>query len=227
MQSTIPFIAHLNSSGRAGCLRSLGRTFGQQRTGQGGLVPLALSAAVREYLPFLERDADQAQPRRKRMSAPADNNTFVKPIKQCFVRNPRVMPMTRIMLTLLSGWAGQGGSIETTIGIVAAKLGRSRRQVFRYLQDALEEGYLSYSRTADRIGRYTGIRIRLNFAAIRFTHFLKPKNKSKTAETLDVPYMADTNNKFINLKETDADLWETLGRFASSAGYEMPDATLP
>lgn len=196
----------------------------KNRSGQGGMMLLAHCASVQEYLPYAERPADTMQPRRKSLAAPQDNNTFVKPIKQCFVKNPRLMPMTRLMLTLLSGWAGQGGSIETTIGIIAKHIGRCRRQVFRYLQDALEEGYLYYSRTKDRIGRYTGIKIRLNFGAIRFTRCRTPKNRSKTAQTLDVTFESDTNNKYIFNKDSDPGMWDKLSRFAASAGFVLPDS---
>ena len=129
--------------------------------------------------------------------------------------------MTRLMLALLSGWAGQGGPIETTIGIIAKHVGRSSRMVFNYLQDAAEEGYLYYSRTKDRIGRYTGIKIRLNFFAIR--HQTKPQKQSKPAQTLDMKLSAETNSKSIYTKGRDLDLDTKLERLASSFGYEIPD----
>lgn len=157
------------------------------------------------------------------MDAPADNNTFVKPIRQSFVKNPRLMPMTRIMITLLSGWAGHGGTIETTIGIIAKHVGRCRRQVFRYLKDAVEEGYLFYNRTKDRIGRYTGIRISLNFPVIRFNTSRKPKKQSKAAEKLDVTLKSETNGKHLFNRDIDPDLWDRLERFANSSGFTMPD----
>jgi len=185
---------------------------------------LAMTAPMMTLLPYAGQGGDPFKPRRKSMDAPPDNNTFVKPIKQCFVKNPRLMPMTRLMLTLISGWAGQGGAIETTTGILAKHLGRCRRQVFRYLNDAMEEGYLFYNRTKDRIGRYTGIRVWLNFPAIRFTRFRKSKTERKAAETLDVTLNTETNgNTYIN-RCTDDGLWDTLERFAASSGLTMPDA---
>lgn len=174
-------------------------------------------------LPYVGQGGDPSKPRRKNMDAPPDNNTFVKPIKQCFVKNPRLMPMTRLMLTLISGWAGQRGAIETTTGILAKHLGRCRRQIFRYLQDAAEEGYLYYNRTKDRIGRYTGIRVWLNFPAIRFTRFRKSQTERKAAENLDVTLKAETNgNTYINRRMDDG-LWDTLERFAASSGLVMPE----
>ncbi|MFM9950171.1 MAG: hypothetical protein ACKV1O_19715 [Saprospiraceae bacterium] len=222
MHDLTPFVSR-SASSRAGGFHSPKHTsFTERRSGQGGLVSIAHSALVRAYLPFAQPVGDSSLPRRKSLYAPEDNNTFVKPLKQCFVKNPRLMPMTRIMLTLLSGWAGQGGSIETTIGIVAKHLGRCRRQVFRYLQDAAEEGYVYYSKTKDRIGRYTGVRIKLNFAAIRFTHFRKTEKRSKPAATIEVTHESETNDKFILKREDDPDLWQRLECLATSAGYEMP-----
>ena len=152
-----------------------------------------------------------------------DNNTFVKPIKQGFVKNGRMMPMTRIMLTLLAGWAGQGGCIKTTTGIIGKHLGRCRRQIFRYLQDAVEEGYLTYSRTKDRVGRYTGINIWLNFAAIRFSNTRKPKKAANAPEMLDVTQESETNSKFLYNKEADPKMEAALGRFAATLDFELPD----
>lgn len=189
----------------------------------GSFSALSLIPSVMEQLPFVDQNNDPMVPRRKSMMAPPDNNTFVKPIKQCFVKNPRLMPMTRLMLTLLSGWAGLGGKIETTTGIIAKHLGRCRRQVFRYLKDAVEEGLLFYDRTKDRIGRYTGIRIWLNFPAIRFTRFRKPKTVQKTAENLDVTLKSETNGKLLYNRDMDTDLWERLERFAAASGLTMPE----
>ncbi len=182
---------------------------------------LGTTSIVKSLLPYTKgQGADPDLPKRKSLDAPIDNHTFVKPIKQCFIKNPRLMPMTRIMLTLLVGWAGQGGSIKTTVGIIAKHLGRSRRQVFRYLKDAVEEGYLTYSRTKDRIGLYTGISVWLNFPAIRFTKF-----KAKTKKPADkhrkpaVTYTSDTNHKnILNTKKGD-ELWKSLLEFGTTLGY--------
>ena len=197
--------------------------FSETRSGAGGLLSLSRTSALRQYLPFLEKAYHSGQPRRKSLEAPADKNLFVKPIKQSFVKNPRTMPMTRLMLTLLSGWAGQGGSIETTTGTIGKHLNRCRRQVFRYLKDAEEEGYLFYSRTKDRIGRYTGIRIWLNFPAIRYTHRKRDKECRKNAESLDVTYRSDTNSKYIYNKKRDPELCHRLEQMASTYGFKLPE----
>lgn len=182
----------------------------------GGFTPLQNLQTLMKYSPHYVADYDPTKLRRKNLVAPTDNGTFVKPLKQCFVKNPRLMPMSKIMLTLLVGWAGQGGSLKTTTGIIGKHLSRCRRQVFRYLQDAVEEGYLSYSRTKDKIGRYIGIKIWLNFGAIQ--HQNKRKSK-KTAENIDVTHTSETNDKYILDSTKDKELWNKLSRLASSLGY--------
>ncbi|MEM8527822.1 MAG: hypothetical protein AAGG68_24485 [Bacteroidota bacterium] len=201
---------------------------------------LATIPSIQSYLPHAPKPKIITQPNRKSLRAPIDKDTFVKPIKQCFVKNPRLMPMTRLMLTLIAGWAGQGASIETTTGIIAKHLSRSRRQVFRYLKDAMEEGYLSYSKTKGRSGLYTGIKIWLNFGAIRFTRFQKKNKTPKTPKSTesrtnsDVPLMSDTNTKQIyNNKKIQEDeklmkrllsFGETLGYFEKKNGASNPTA---
>ena len=180
---------------------------------------LALTSPMLSLLPYAGQGGDPSKPRRKSMDAPVDNNTFVKPIRQSFVKNPRLMPMTRLMLTLLSGWAGRGDAIKTTIGIIAKHMGRCRRQVFRYLKDAVEEGYLFYSRTKDRIGRYTGVRISLNFPAIRFKTSRKPQKHSKAAENLDVTLKSETNGKSLYTNRKDDEIWKKLISFGETLGY--------
>lgn len=189
----------------------------------GTFSPLGLTSTLMEYKPYFMKDIDPSKPKRKSMIAPFDNNTFVKPIKQCFVRNPRLMPMTKMMLTLLSGWAGKGGSISTTTGAIGRNLSRCRRQVFRYLQDAREEGFLSYTRRKDRMGRYIGIKIWLNFAAIRHDFRKKGNRVRKAAETIDVTQKSEINNNLLILKEQDPVHWEVLQRLASTIGCEMPE----
>lgn len=184
---------------------------------------MSYTSALMQYKPHFIANIDPSKPRRKSMVAPTDNNTFVKPIRQCFVKNPRMMPMTRMMLTLLAGWSGAGGSIETTTGIIGKHLSRCRRQVFRYLKDAVEEGYLSYTRTKDRIGRYTGIKLWLNFSAIRFEANKKSNGKQKNAETLDVTQKSETNSKYIYKPIKDDELHDALARLASLQGFELDD----
>lgn len=187
--------------------------------GAGAFSSLAMTSPIMAFLPYAQKNHDPTSPRRKGMDVPIDKNTFVKPIKQCFVKNPRLMPMTRLMLTLISGWAGNGGAIKTTTGIIAKHIRRCRRQVFRYLKDAVEEGYLSYSRTKDCAGRYTGIRIWLNFPAIRFTTSRKQKKHGKPAEKLAMTLKSETNCKSILNTEKDDEIWNCLLSFGKTLGY--------
>lgn len=176
-----------------------------------------------QYAPYFQKDIDPDRPKRKSMIVPVDKNTFVRPIKQSFVKNPRLMPMTRVMLTLLAGWAGHGGALETTTGIIGKHLSRCRRQVFRYLQDAVEEGYLFYSKTKDRIGRYTGIKITLNFGAICHSRkHSKPRIDPKPAENLDVTLKPETKPTILLNNQKDDELWEKLASLATTAGFLDP-----
>ena len=112
------------------------------------------------------------------------NKAFIKPIKQDFIKDSRLLPMNRCMLALLVGWAGQEQAIETTRGIIAKHIGRSVRQISRYLAEAVEAGYLTYAYTKDRIGYITGIKIYLNFAALKPQ---KPIKKAKKKPQKDRP----------------------------------------
>lgn len=166
----------------------------------------------------IKQNADT--PKRKSLELQSPNFGFVKPVKQDFVRNPRLMPMTRCMVLMLLGWAGQEQPLETTMGIIAKKLGRSVRQVQRYLKDAIEEGYLYYSRTKNRWGYYTGIKIHLNFFALKPA---KPKKRRKQGTT----YKSDTNNNYINKRENtpqEQDFLDKLNSIAARNGIALvPD----
>jgi len=194
-------------------------SYTQSQKRAGGFTPFGMTAPMLRLLPQTI-EADFSRPLRKHMEAPVDKNRFVKAIRQCFIKNPRLMPMTRIMLTLISGWAGDGRPIETTIGIIAKHLGKSRRQVFRYLKDAVEEGYLFYSRTKNRKGMYTGVKLRLNLSAIRYFSKQKtPKDKQQNGRIPDVTHQAETNNKYILKTKEDDVLWSRLVSFGEKLGY--------
>ena len=184
-----------------------------------GLRLLINTSCISKYKPHFQDEIDPDRPLRKSMLAPPEQGTFVKPIKQCFIKNPRLSPMTRIMLTLLTGWAGKGGPIETTTGIVGKHLSRCRRQVYRLLKDAEEEGYLYYTRTKDAIGRFTGIKIYLNFGAIRFKTFHRkgelPEKPAPRRGTLK----SETNPKVLYNTNNDSELWEHLAKLAHTMGY--------
>ena len=186
---------------------------------------LIQSQTLMQYSPYFEAEIDPDQPLRKSMIAPTDNGSFVKPIKQSFIRNPRLSPMTRVLLTLLSGWSGSGEPITTTTGILGKHITRSRRTVFSLLKDAVEEGYLTYVRTKCRLGKYTGIKIYLNFAAIRFTGFSKKKETAEISRSSRGKFSADTNTKQLLSKNNTQDntqLWDRLAKLAHTAGYLTP-----
>jgi len=186
---------------------------------------LIQSQTLMQYSPYFEAEIDPDQPLRKSMIAPSDNGSFVKPIKQSFIRNPRLSPMTRVLLTLLSGWSGSGEAIKTTTGILGKYITRSRRTVFSLLKDAVEEGYLTYVRTKCRLGKYTGIKIYLNFAAIRFTGFAKKKETPEISRSSRGKFSADTNTKQLlskNNTQDDTQLWDRLAKLAHTAGYLNP-----
>lgn len=158
---------------------------------------LSQIASVFAYTPFMAGfdDAPPTSVRRKTLAPPKASNAFVRPIRQDVMKNPRMMPMTRVIVCLLFGWAGKDQAIDTTFSILARHFGRSTRQMMRYLQDAQEEGYLTYTRRKDRIGRWIGIRIRLNFAAIKSLPIIKIKPKSP--ENIAMTRESETKDKSI------------------------------
>ncbi len=153
-------------------------------------------------------------PSRAKAIEPEDNGTFILPMKQCFMKNRRIMDSTARMVSLLAGWAGQGIAIETTQGIIARHIGKSVRQVQRMLLDAWREGYLTYSYTKNRRGMITGIKIFL-----RFTRILKEKSmktRTKPATTIT----SDTNRNINIYKKKDDRVGERLRLMAKAMGLE-------
>lgn len=150
-----------------------------------------------------------ALPRRYFYQRPEDNGTFILPLKQSFIKDARLMPGTRCMLALLAGWAGQGGVLEITEGTIGKHIGRSIRQVYRYLKDASREGYLRYGYTKNRLGMITGLRIWLTFDLIRsLKNNEKPKNTRKQART----QRSETNKTYIYNRKKDPELEKKLDR---------------
>jgi hypothetical protein len=181
----------------------------------------SLSSVLRNQAMIVPSAYLPHQPKRKSLARPLDNGTFVLPLKQSFIKDARIMPGTTRMLALLAGWVGKGDKpiLETTKGIIGKHLGREVRQIYRYLKDAMEEGYLLYTCTKNRMGYITGIKIWLNTLAIRkSTNTTKSKNGEKQART----QVSDTNEKLILNKGKDSDLWKRLERLAQTAGFEMP-----
>lgn len=150
---------------------------------------------------------------RSKAIEPVDNGTFILPLKQSFMKNRRIMDSTARLIALLSGWAGQGGPIETTQGILAKHIGKSVRQIQRILQDAWREGYLTYSYTKSRIGMITGIRIYLRFERIRGQKFVQMRRKPGTTQ------MSDTNENSFNYNK-DEGMEQLLQRLGKTMGID-------
>lgn len=147
-------------------------------------------------------------PKRHFYQRPEDNGAFVLPVKQSFVKDARLMPGTRCMLSLLVGWAGTGRAIETTQGNIGKHLGRCARQVKRYLDDAIREGYLTYNYTKNRF-MITGIKIFLNFDLLRPNLKKKAKNGRKSDRT----FKSDTNTLLKDSYIIDKELERKLDSF--------------
>lgn len=173
-------------------------------------------------LPFVAPPKFAAdQPRRKSLPRPRDQGTFVLPIKQSFVKDARIMPGTMRLLTLLAGWKGnQKGMISTTQVILGRHLHRSTRQIYRYLQDATEEGYLLYCYVKNKLGQIIGTKIWLNTLAIRRKTTPPKKNGPARPRKPDQTLMSDSNDKDFNIKDIDPDLWDRLEKFRIAAGFK-------
>ena len=183
---------HLFSNGLARSLVS-GRPEADQRLWAEQVMGLDAATLPRRY--FLER--------------PKDNGAYVLPLKQSFIKDARLMPGTRLMLALLTGWAGTGRPLDLTEGTIAQHLRRSVRQVFRYLKDAAREGYLRYAYTKNRIGMITGLKIYLSFPLLRPD--LKRKPRIKPANPARTP-ASDTNTLIKDSYLIDPELCARLDR---------------
>ncbi|MEM9374654.1 MAG: hypothetical protein AAGA72_00430 [Pseudomonadota bacterium] len=142
--------------------------------------------------------------KRKTNFRPPTSGKFVLPIRQSLVMDARMSPGTTRMIVLLAGWSGGGRPVETTLGIIGKHLGRSSRQVQRYLRDAAEEGYLYFRKVVNRLGYVVGLRIVLCKAAIFAPKRTKAPSQtsSNLAERRRIPATTDTSdtnkNIFIN-----------------------------
>lgn len=122
------------------------------------------------------------------------------------------MPGTRCMLAMLVGWAGQGAPLELTENTIAKHIGRSVRQVYRYLQDAVREGYLRYYHTKNRMGMITGIKIWLTFDLIRSIKSKPAPKLSKNLRKSEQTQRSEINKTDIYTKKKDPELDEKLER---------------
>lgn len=194
----------------------------QKPRGGGGFQSLSYAPVLKALPAYYDPEAVKpGLPKRFFFAKPNDTGAYIKALKQTVVKDARLSPGTRLMIILLSGWAGAGKAIPTTIGNIAKNMCRSRRTVATYLQDAIRFGYLSYSRSKSRIGYYTGITIYLQFEIIRktFKENELPENSKKTAVFRDVKNPIETKkNIFIN-DHSDNELMGALAKFALKAGF--------
>lgn len=148
-------------------------------------------------------------PKRHFIQRPVDNGTYILPLKQSFIKDARLMPGTRCMLALLVGWAGHGRGLQLTQARIAKHLGRSVRQVYRYLKDAADNGYLTYNYTKTRIGMITGISVFLRLDR------LKPKKKERPGKVVNQARTqeSDTNATSFNSYVYDDELEKKLKSF--------------
>ena len=151
-------------------------------------------------------------PKRYFKQRPADDGTFILPLKQSFMKDPRLSPGTKVMLSLLAGWAGHGHKLQLTKARIGKHIDRSVRQVYRYIQEAVREGYLYYGRTKDRLGYITGLWIKLNLDIIRAPKKQKQSNKPRNRAR---PHVSETNETILNNYKDDDELEDRLGRLRS------------
>lgn len=201
----------------------------------GGFSPLSAIATIKQYEPYKDKPQIKYQPKRKSLKATPDDGRFVLPLKLCFLSNPRLSSTCKIMLSVLMAWNGAGGSIKTTMSTIGKHISRTRRTIFTLIQEAKEEGYLTYSRLKSRDGYYIGIKIFLNTMAIRKQKSKKTDNDKPSIDTLnqskidenlavnhrnqDVKNSIQINRNIYLNKEKDDELMETLARFAVKLGY--------
>ena len=152
-------------------------------------------------------------PRRKQLFRPVDDGTFVLPLKQSFIKDPRCMPGTKIMVAMLTGWAGTQQSIVTSMRVIGEHLNRSTRQVYRYLQEAMEEGYLLYCQVKNRLGYITGIKIWINRPAIRRKTRKFGPVAARPRRNPGMTQKSDINEKKFNSTHEDPEIKAAPDRF--------------
>ena len=151
-------------------------------------------------------------PRRYDLAPPEETGAFVLPTLQSFFMDARMMPNTGRMIALLTGWAGVGNTVTTTLGVLGGKMNRCTQQIRRYLKDARRLGYLDYSFNRSRItGMITGLRITL------CTALIKPPRREQAPKTPAKPGVThkERSNKkhiYINTKQ-DRELDQRLKKF--------------
>ena len=109
------------------------------------------------------------KPHRLSLRAPAATQTYLLPVKESVIDDPRLSRGTLRFLLKLWRWSqGKSSTVRTTLGIVARQLGVSTRQVRRYHHDAAELGYiLQIGHRFGRDGMIVGMFYSLNLALFK------------------------------------------------------------
>lgn len=193
----------------------------------GSFSPLSSIPSIQQFKPFTDKPSISFQPKRKQLEAPQDDGTFILPMKQSFMKNPRLGHGVKIMLSILLGLGGNECVIKITTGTLGSMMNRSRRTIYSYIQEGVSEGYLTYSKLKSKIGYYIGLKIYLNYKAIRKSKPIKkevkqPTTLPKTAETSDVQFSSEINRNININNQKDKELMATLTRFALEIGYIKP-----
>lgn len=144
-------------------------------------------------------------PLRKGLARPQQTDLFVLPVRQSLIKDPRIMPGTARLILLLAGWSGKEREVFTKLATLAKHLGRSVRQVQRYIKDAAEEGYLYFGYQKGEGGYITGLKIRLNpsavFAPKRALRKFRAEQKMLEAQESQATTLpTDTNGNFLFYK---------------------------
>lgn len=173
---------------------------------------------------------------------PEDKGTFVLPVKQTLIKNARLMPGTRCMLMLLAGWSGKAydnrrgpddrdtrspaaRTVSTTRGVIGKHLGRSARQVARYLNDAKREGLLEWSYVVNRLtGMITGLKITL--LANEIFGGMKDRQryldeKAENRRKSGVTDKGHTNQTFHTTPKEPDDFDKTIARIERENGWNL------
>lgn len=177
-------------------------------------------------LPYYVPTAEISSLKRKSNIRPPSDGTFVLPIRQSLIKDARMSPGTTRMIVLLAGWSGGGRPLETTLGIIGKHLGRSARQVQRYLRDATEEGYLYFKKVVNRMGYVIGLQIVLCKAAVYAPQrakrispeVTKPPARRRNPATTD---QADTNKNIYIFLEADDPLDRKLASLGTAMGIPL------
>lgn len=152
-----------------------------------------------------------SKPQRFYKQTPPSNGAYTPTLKQDFLRNPRLSSGVKVMLSLLVGLDAQENNEITTIGAISKYIGVSYSTAQRYLKEAVELGYLFYSRTKCRMGLYTGIKLYLSFSYIK--HKYDPKN-GRNSDRSD---MNDTKGNSIIKRENTPKEQDFIDKIAAIA----------